>query len=87
LLMAAVAAFWLVLGSVFGVIASLKLHLPDWLVGHAPLTFGRMRSMHLNLVAYGWLSVAGIASALWIVPRIFHTPLRHPGVAMFGAMV
>lgn len=87
LLMVAVAAFWLVLGSVFGVIASLKLHLPDWLSSHAPLTFGRMRTMHLNLVAYGWLSVAGIASALWIVPRIFHTPLRHPGVAMFGAMV
>lgn len=87
LLMAAVAAFWLVLGSVFGVIASLKLHLPDWLTAYAPLTFGRVRTMHLNLVAYGWLSVAGIAAALWIVPRIFHTPLRHPRVAMFGAMV
>lgn len=87
LLMVAVAAFWLVLGSVFGVIASLKLHLPDWLVEYAPLTFGRVRTMHLNLVAYGWLSVAGIAVALWIVPRIFHTPLRHPRIAMFGAMV
>jgi cytochrome c oxidase cbb3-type subunit 1 len=87
LLMAAVAAFWLVLGSVFGVIASLKLHLPDWLADYAPLTFGRVRTMHLNLVAYGWLSVAGIAAALWIVPRIFHTPLRNPRVAMFGAVV
>jgi len=87
LLMSAVAAFWLVLGSVFGVIASLKLHLPDWLVDYAPLTFGRVRTMHLNLVAYGWLSVAGIAVALWIVPRIFHTPLRYPRVAMFGAVV
>jgi cytochrome c oxidase cbb3-type subunit 1 len=87
LLMAAVAAFWLVIGSVFGVIASLKLHLPDWLVDYAPLTFGRVRTMHLNLVAYGWLSVGGIAVALWIVPRIFHTPLRYPRVAMFGAMV
>lgn len=87
MLMAAVAAFWLVLGSVFGVVASLKLHLPDWLTAHAPLTFGRMRTMHLNLVVYGWLSVAGVAVALWIVPRIFHTPLRHPRVATFGAMV
>lgn len=87
LLMAAVSTFWLALGSVFGLIASLKLHLPDWLAGYAPLTFGRVRTMHLNLIAYGWLSVAGIAVALWIVPRIFHTPLRSPRVAMFGAMV
>jgi cytochrome c oxidase cbb3-type subunit 1 len=87
LLMAALAAFWLVLGSVFGLVASLKLHVPDWLAAYAPLTFGRVRTMHLNLVAYGWLSMAGIAAALWIVPRIFHTPLRHPRVAMFGAIV
>ncbi|HEX9171159.1 MAG TPA: cbb3-type cytochrome c oxidase subunit I [Telluria sp.] len=87
LLMAAAATFWLVLGSLFGVIASLKLHLPDWLSAYAPLTFGRVRTMHLNLVAYGWLSVAGIATAVWIIPRIFHTPLRHPRVALFGAML
>lgn len=86
LLMISAATLWLVLGSVFGVIASLKLHLPDWLVAYAPLTFGRVRTMHLNLVAYGWMSVAGIAVALWILPRIFHTPLRHPRLATFGAL-
>ncbi|MDQ9172364.1 cbb3-type cytochrome c oxidase subunit I [Oxalobacteraceae bacterium R-40] len=87
LLMVAAATFWLLLGSVFGVIASLKLHMPDWLTAYAPLTFGRVRTMHLNLVAYGWLSVAGIALALWIIPRIFHTPLRLPRLAYFGAVV
>lgn len=87
LLMVSVATVALLLGSVFGVMASVKLHLPDWLVTYAPLTFGRVRTMHLNLVAYGWLSVAGIASVLWIVPRIFHTPLRYPRVATFGALV
>lgn len=68
--------FWLVLGSFFGVIASLKLHLPDWLTGSAPLTFGRMRTMHLNSVIYGWLSLAGIGVAMFLVPRLFKTPLR-----------
>lgn len=87
LLMVIVATASLLLGSIFGVIASVKLHLPDWLVTYAPLTFGRVRTMHLNLVAYGWLSVAGIAVVLWIVPRIFHTPLRHPRLATFGALV
>ncbi|MGV3654889.1 MAG: cbb3-type cytochrome c oxidase subunit I [Noviherbaspirillum sp.] len=87
LLMAVAATIFLLLGSVFGVVASAKLHLPDWLVSHAFLTFGRVRTMHLNLVAYGWLSVAGIAVVLWIGPRIFHTPLRHPVLATFGAIV
>lgn len=87
LLMVVAATIFLVLGSIFGVIASAKLHLPDWLVSHAFLTFGRVRTMHLNLVAYGWLSVAGIATVLWIAPRIFHTPLRHPVLATFGAIV
>lgn len=86
LLMVSAATAWLVLGSIFGVIASLKLHLPDWLTAYAPLTFGRVRTMHLNLVAYGWLSVAGIAAALWIIPRIFHTPLRYPRLAVVGAL-
>lgn len=85
LLMVAAATAWLLLGSIFGVIASVKLHLPDWLVAYAPLTFGRVRTMHLNIVAYGWLSIAGIAVALWILPRIFHTPLRRPTLAYVGA--
>src|SRR5699024_9597672 len=31
------ATFWLIVGSAFGMIASLKLHWPDWLSDHAPL--------------------------------------------------
>lgn len=78
---------WLLIGSVFGVIASLKLHWPDWLASVAPLTFGRARTLHLNIVAYGWLSVTGIGVALWLLPRIFHTPLRRPQMAYFGAFL
>ena len=55
-------------------------------MAYAPLTFGRVRTMNLNLVAYDWMLVAGIAVALWILPRIFHTPLRHPRLATFGAL-
>jgi len=81
------ATFWLVLGSVFGVIASLKLHWPDWLSAYAPLTFGRVRTLHLNLVIYGWLSQMGIASMIWILPRIFRTPLRSPQLTVVGAII
>jgi len=78
------ACFWLVLGSVFGLMASLKLHWPDWLVELAPLSFGRVRTIHLNLVAYGWLSQVGVAAMFWILPRIFHVPLQSPRLGVIG---
>src|SRR6056297_1046156 len=40
--------FWLAVASVLGVIASVKLHIPEWLVQDAALTFGRIRPAHLN---------------------------------------
>lgn len=78
---------WLVIGSVFGVIASLKMHWPDLLADQAPLTFGRARTVHLNLVVYGWLSMAGLGVAMWITPRIFHARLRNPSLPIYGAVL
>lgn len=87
-LVLSIASFlFLIVGSLFGMIASLKLHWPDWLASQAFTTFGRARTVHLNLVAYGWLSTGGIAVALWIIPRMFHTPLRRPAMAMVGAVL
>lgn len=81
------ATVWLIVGSTFGLIASLKLHWHDWLSTYAPLTFGRVRTLHLNLVIYGWLSQMGVASMIWILPRIFHTPLRAPRLPIIGAIL
>ena len=78
---------WLLLGSVFGLIASLKMHLPDWLVGEAVLTFGRVRPAHLNVVAYGWASMAGVGVGLWLVPRLFKTALAGGRYATVGAVL
>lgn len=81
------AILWLLLGSFFGLTASLKMHLPDWLTGSAPLTFGRMRTMHLNAVIYGWLSLGGGGVAMWLVPTIFKTSLQRPRLALGGAVL
>ena len=51
-------------GSLAGLISSLKMHMPDWLVTEAWLTFGRIRPAHLNMVIYGWSSLAGVGIAL-----------------------
>ncbi|MFZ2988729.1 MAG: hypothetical protein WA086_12100, partial [Ideonella sp.] len=48
------AVVWLVLASIAGLLSSYKLHHPDFLSDYAWLTFGRLRTMHLNGVAYGW---------------------------------
>lgn len=83
----ATATFWLLFGSSLGLIASLKMHLPDWLNGMEALTFGRIRPMHLNLVIYGWLSLGGLGLSLWLIPTIFSTHLRLPILAFAGAVI
>ena len=79
------AVVWLVLASVAGLISSIKLHAPDWWVDQAWITFGRIRPIHLNLVAYGWCSMAGIGVALWLIPRLLKTELVGARYALLGA--
>src|SRR5699024_3447179 len=78
---------WLVVGSLFGVLASLKMHLPDLLANHAVLTFGRVRPVHLDIVAYGWTSMAGVGVGIWLIPRLFKTPLVGGGFAVAGGIL
>ena len=78
------AVVWLVLASVAGLISSIKLHAPDWWVDQAWITFGRIRPIHLNLVAYGWCSMAGIGVALWLIPRLLKTELVGARYALLG---
>ena len=61
---------WLVLGSLLALAASIKMHDPEFLANNPWLTFGRVRPAHLNVVAYGWLSTAGIGIGLWILSRL-----------------
>jgi cytochrome c oxidase cbb3-type subunit 1 len=81
------AVFWLLLGSAAGLISSLKMHLPDWLVNEAWLTFGRIRPAHLNMVIYGWSSLAGVGIALWLIPRLLKTELVGSRYAYAGAII
>lgn len=81
------AVFWLLLGSFFGLITSLKMHLPEFLVSSEFLTFGRVRPVHLNAVTYGWASMAGIGAALFLIPRLFKTALAGGKYAVFGAVI
>lgn len=81
------ALVWLLIGSLFGDLASLKLHVPDLLVGQPWLTFGRVRPAHLNAMVYGWASPAMLGVSLWLIPRLVHHELRWPHAAEAGAWI
>ncbi|MGT2437023.1 hypothetical protein ACU4GH_15440 [Bradyrhizobium betae] len=63
LLMLSCAVVWLlvVASRPPGCSSSLKLHMPDLLTGQAWLSFGRLRTMHLNAVAYGWAADGAVS--------------------------
>ena len=81
------AIVWLVLASVFGLISSIKLHNPEFLTEYAWLTFGRTRTYHLNMVAYGWCPMAAFGIAIWMLPRLLKTKLYGGRFALLGCML
>lgn len=80
----AFACFWLLLGSLAGLTSSIKLHQPDWLTDQAWLTFGRIRTVHLTAVLYGWISNAALGMMLWLLPRLLRTHLHGAIWSMLG---
>ena len=83
----ACAMVWLIVASLAGLTSSIKLHEPDWLVQQAWLTFGRIRTIHLNAVAYGWAPMAAFGIAIWLLPRLLKTPLVGARYAILGCML
>ncbi|WP_426115865.1 cbb3-type cytochrome c oxidase subunit I [Massilia sp. PWRC2] len=81
------AVVWLIVASLAGLTSSIKLHQPDFLVQQAWLTFGRLRTIHLNAVAYGWAPMAALGIALWLLPRLLKTPLVGGKAAIIGCML
>src|ERR1700736_2101082 len=78
------AIIWLLIGTVMAGFVSFKLHAPDWLSDIGPLTWGRMRPAHMNVMVYGWASMAAMGTAIWIMARLCRTTLRHPLLLVTG---
>lgn len=70
---------WLVIGSILGLLVSFKFHSPEFLGSSDWLTFGKLRPLHLNIIAYGWLSFASLGVSMWLVPRLTRVPLKNTG--------
>ncbi len=81
------AVVWLLIASTAGLLSSIKLHEPDFLTSQAWMTFGRMRTLHLNSVAYGWTPMAAFGLTIWLLPRLLKTPLMGGRFALLGVML
>ena len=80
------AVLWLLLGTVFALIAAIKMHNPEFLAGFEAATFGRVRSAHLNAVGLGWGNNAIYALCLWIMARLCRSPIRHGGLLLIAGV-
>src|ERR1700716_3684470 len=78
------AIAWLLLGTLFAGFTSFKLPAPDMLANVGFLTWGRIRPAHMNVMVYGWASMAGISTAIWLMARLCRTTLRHPLLLIAG---
>lgn len=83
------SVIWLLVGTLFAMLASLVLHwtwLRDLFGGVEPLSFGVVRTLHLNAMAYGWATNAAFAVSLWIMARLSRTEVRHLGLLFVAAI-
>lgn len=80
------SVLWLILGTAFALIASFKMHSPEFLGQYEWLTFGRVRTAHLNAVVYGWSVNASFAVALWLMARLARSEVRHAGLLTLAAV-
>lgn len=78
------AMVWLLIGTLLAGFVSFKLHAPDLFSNVSFLTWGRMRPVHMNVMVYGWASMVGMGTAIWLMARLCRTTLRHPLLLVTG---
>lgn len=80
------AILWLLAATILGVIASFKMHDPEFLGGISWLTYGRVWPAFTGAFAYGWASQAGMGTGIWLCARLTRVALRRPAVLLMGGI-
>src|SRR6201997_100399 len=65
----------LVISVLFGITVATKFTFPEFLGGHAWLTWGRLRYNHTQGIFFGWLGNAFLAFCYYAVPRLANRPV------------
>jgi cytochrome c oxidase cbb3-type subunit 1 len=79
------AALWLLIGSGFELVATLKFHMPNFLADCPWLTYGRVRPAYMNAALYGFCLQAGLGVALWLIARLGRSSVPYPLAITLGA--
>src|ERR1700704_4713618 len=79
------ALVWLLIGTFLAMFVSFKMQALDMLSNVSYLTWGRVRPAHVNIMVYGWASMAAMGTAIWLMARLCRTILRHPLLLITGA--
>jgi cytochrome c oxidase cbb3-type subunit 1 len=77
------AIFWALVGLAAGVYVAAELVWPTLDFGYSWLSFGRLRTLHTNVVVFGFAVSALVATGLYSVQRTSHVPLYLPKLAWF----
>jgi cytochrome c oxidase cbb3-type subunit 1 len=80
------AGVWLLAASAFGLIASIKFHVPGFLADPAWLTYGRVHPAAVNCMLYGFCLPAGLGVGLWLLARLGRSLLAAPWLIVAGAL-
>lgn len=80
------AVAWLMIGTVFALIAAIKAHNPQFMSEAAIWTFGRVRSAHLNAMIYGWSNNIIFAVGLWMMARLCKAEVRYGSVLIIAGI-
>ncbi|MBI3089576.1 MAG: cbb3-type cytochrome c oxidase subunit I [Candidatus Tectomicrobia bacterium] len=65
-----VAIFWLLVTMLAGILNALRFMAPDFLGGISWLSYGRVRLIHTNAAAFGWITTIYLALMFYMVPRL-----------------
>ncbi|MEC8614069.1 MAG: cbb3-type cytochrome c oxidase subunit I, partial [Verrucomicrobiota bacterium] len=80
------AIAWLMIGTVFALVVAVKAHQPNFASTYEFLTFGRVRSAHLNAMALGWATNIIFAVGLWIMARLCRASINHKGILFIAGV-
>ncbi len=75
-------AAWLAISILLGVIASAKVHSPEFLSDCPWMTYGRVFPAHVNLLVYGWGMQAAFAVILWLMARLSRKECKSAGTIL-----
>lgn len=81
------AILWLLVSSLLGLIASVKMHAPGMMADCAWLTYGRIRPAASQVFLYGFALQASLGIALWLMARLCRTNLVGRGAVVIAGKV